>query len=172
MHLVTPTTKGDVFLQVGQQKQQLQEATLVGLFVLRVPVPCERLLLGATLYWAAAGHALIGAAIPPQVCRVTPESHPTVGPVRIIKKQRECWIDVGDNTLWRAATEFSKLNQATVYQNVYGIFIVNRPAFAGEDINRLKERQLRCPPDDLIHSISPEDAIRLFNEMLEFNKAI
>ncbi|HEH9402248.1 TPA: hypothetical protein SIA35_004384 [Aeromonas sobria] len=168
MHLVTPTTEGDVFLQVGEQKQQLKGAKLIDLFILKVQVPCERLSSGAQIYWAASGRALIEATIPPQVCNVIPESNHTVVPIRIVQDHRGCWIDVGDSTLWRVATELSKLNKATVYQNVYGLFIVNRPHFVGEDINRLKARQLRCPPDELIESISPEDALRLFSEMLEF----
>jgi Tfp pilus assembly protein FimV len=64
----------------------------------------------------------------------------------------------------------SKLHQATVYQNMSALFLANRTAFAGEDINRLKSPLLRCPPDQLIEQIPPDDAHRLFKEMLEFKK--
>ncbi|MFB2832517.1 hypothetical protein ACE1BS_23545 [Aeromonas jandaei] len=165
MHLVTPTTQGDVLLQVGEEILPLKGARLEGLFMFNVQVPCERLTTGATLYWAT-GNALLHAPIPPQNCQLPRE----VTPVTVFDKQGECWLDIGDNTLWRAATEVSKLNKATVYQNMYALFLANRTTFAGEDINRLKSPLLRCPPDQLIEQISPDDAHRLFKEMLEFQK--
>ncbi|WP_409011805.1 hypothetical protein [Aeromonas salmonicida] len=165
MNLVSPTTQGDVLLQVGEEMRPLKNAKLEGLFMLNVQVPCEQLAAGATLYWAT-GNALLHAPIPPQNCQLPRE----VTPVTVFDKQGECWLDIGDNTLWRAATEVSKLNKATVYQNMYALFLVNRTAFFGEDINRLKSPLLRCPPDQLIESISHDDAYRLFKEMLEFKK--
>ena len=165
MHLVTPTTQGDVLLQVGEEMLTLNDARLEGLFMLKVQVPCEQLTTGTTLYWATR-NALLHAPIPPQNCQLPRE----VTPVRVFDKQGECWLDIGDNTLWRAATEVSKLNKATVYQNMYALFLTNRTAFAGEDINRLKSPLLRCPPDQLIEQIPPDDAHRLFKDMLEFKK--
>ena len=164
MHLVTPTTQGDVLLQVGEKMLPLKNAKLEGLFMLNVQVPCEQLTAGATLYWATTGRSLLHAPIPPQNCQLPREATP----VTVFDKQGECWLDIGDNTLWRAATEVSKLNKATVYQNMYALFLANRTAFAGEDINRLKSPLLRCPPDQLIEQIPPDDAHRLFKEMLEF----
>ncbi|MGL4707442.1 MAG: hypothetical protein ACRCWH_04355 [Aeromonas veronii] len=165
MHLVSPTTQGDVLLQVGEEMIPLKNAKLEGLFMLNVQVPCEQLAAGATLYWATE-RSLLHALIPPQHCQLSREVHP----VTVFDKQGECWLDIGDNTLWRAATEVSKLNKATVYQNIYALFLVNRTAFSGEDINRLKSPLLRCPPAQLIERISPDDAYRLFKEMLEFKK--
>ncbi|WP_147402505.1 hypothetical protein [Aeromonas veronii] len=165
MHLVSPTTQGDVLLQVGEKMLPLKNAKLEGLFMLNVQVPCEQLTAGTTLYWAT-GRSLLHAPIPPQDCQLPRE----VTPVTVFEKQGECWLDIGDNTLWRAATEVSKLNKATVYQNMYALFLANRTAFAGEDINRLKSPLLRCPPDQLLEQISPDDAHRLFKEMLEFKK--
>ncbi|MFB2903388.1 FimV/HubP family polar landmark protein [Aeromonas jandaei] len=165
MHLVTQTTQGDVLLQAGDDMLTLKGARLEGLFMLSVQVPCEQLTTGATLYWAT-GNTLLHASIPPQNCQLPRE----VTPVTVLDKQGECWLDIGDNTLWRAATEVSKLNKATVYQNMYALFLANRTAFAGEDINRLRSPLLRCPPDQLIEQIHPDDAHRLFNEMLEFNR--
>lgn len=171
MNLVTPTVKADVFLKVGENMLELEGAQLVDLFLLRVRVPCEQLGSGATFYWAAYGQPVIIAPIPPQACRVVQDELPAVVPVRIFEKGGGCWIDVGDNTLWRTATEVSRFNKATVHQNVYALFLANRSAFVNEDVNRLKEHILRCPSDQLVASISPEDAYRLFNEMLEFKKA-
>lgn len=65
MHLVTPTTQGDVLLKVGEEILPLENAKLEGLFMLRVQVLCESLKTGATLYWATAGNALLQAPIPP-----------------------------------------------------------------------------------------------------------
>ena len=166
MHLVTPTTQGDVLLQVGEKMLPLKNAKLEGIFMLNVQVPCEQLTAGATLYWATTGRSLLHAPIPPQNCQLPREATP----VTVFDKQGECWLDIADNTLWRAATEVSKLNKATVYQNMYALFLANRTAFAGEDINRLKSPLLRCPPDQLIEQIPPDDAHRLFKEMLEFKK--
>ncbi|MGL4915399.1 MAG: hypothetical protein ACRC5D_03985, partial [Aeromonas allosaccharophila] len=73
------------------------------------------------------------ADIPPQRCQVVPES----ALITLFTKDNECWLDIGDNTLWRAAVELGKFNHATVYQNVYGLFLTNRGAFVGGDINRL-----------------------------------
>lgn len=165
MHLVTSTTQGDVLLQVGEKMQQLQGARLEGLFMLSIPVSCENLSVGSTLHWITE-RGVQKAHIPPQSCRAVPERQP----ITIFNKGGECWLNVGENTLWRAATEVSKLNKATVYQNMYAMFLANRQAFSGEDINRLQSTLLRCPPDQLIERISPEDALRLFKEMLEFKK--
>lgn len=165
MHLVTPTTQGDVLLQVGEEMHPLKDARLEGLFMLSVQVPCEQLTAGTTLYWAT-GNALLHAPVPPQICQLPRD----VTPVTIFDKQGECWLDIGDNTLWRAATEVGKLNNATVYQNMYALFLANRTAFYGEDINRLKSPLLRCPPDQLIERIPSHDAHRLFKEMLEFRE--
>lgn len=169
MNLVTPTVKANVFLRVGEKMLELEGAQLVDLFLLRVHVPCEKLVSGATLYWAAYGQPDISAPIPPQACQVFQDELPAIVPVKIFEKQGLCWIDVGDNTLWRTATEVSRFNKATVYQNVYALFLANRSAFVNEDVNRLKAHILRCPSDQLVASISPENAYRLFNEMLEFN---
>ncbi|MGL6416333.1 hypothetical protein [Aeromonas sp. 102P] len=165
MYLVSPTTQADVLLQVGEEIRSLKNAKLEGLFMLNVQVPCEQLAAGATLYWAT-GRSLLHAPIPPQSCQLPRE----VIPITVFDKQGECWLDIGGNTLWRAAIEMSKLNKATVYQNMYALFLANRTAFSGEDINRLKNPLLRCPPDQLIEQISPQDAHRLFKEMLEFKK--
>ncbi|BCO15011.1 hypothetical protein RIMD111065_33670 [Aeromonas hydrophila] len=120
-------------LQVGEKMIPLKNAKLEGLFMLNVQVPCEQFTTGATLYWAT-GRSLLHAPIPPQNCQLPRE----VIPITVFDKQGECWLDIGDNTLWRAATEVSKLNKATVYQNMYALFLANRTAFAGEDINLLK----------------------------------
>lgn len=172
MHLVTPTTKGDVFLRVGEKMQQFKDARLVGLFSLSVRIPCEMLVSGANIYWSASGRALIDASIPPQRCHeieLSPSANVII-PVRFFNREGKCWIDASNNTLWHTATEMSRINKATVYQNIYAIFIANRTAFAGEDINRLKEHLLRCPSEQLIDSISSKEAQRLFEEMLEFNR--
>ncbi|WP_421327566.1 hypothetical protein [Aeromonas veronii] len=77
---------------------------------------------------------------------------------------------MGDSTLWRAALALGELNKATVYQNIYGLFLSNRTAFAGEDINRLTAKLLRCPSARLINDIPATDAKRLFQEMLMFQQ--
>lgn len=163
MHLITPTTQGDVLLQVGEEMLPLKDARLEDLFILSVQVPCEKLTTITTLYWATKS-SLLHAPVPLQTCEPPRE----VTPIIVFDKQGECWLDVGNNTLWRAALEVSKINKATVYQNMYALFLANRVAFADEDINRLKSPLLRCPPDPLIERIHPEDAHRLFKEMLEF----
>lgn len=171
MRLVTPSTKGDVLLRVGEQVQPLPGAQLEGLFSLRVPLSCEWLATGATLYWATTNNPVVSAPVPEQDCHGdfdVEEIIPLIPPVRIVTKPGECWVEVGENTLWRAAAELSKLNNATVYQNVYGLFLTNREAFAGEDINRLKAPVLRCPPDQILADIPAADARRLFSEMLTF----
>lgn len=172
MHLVTPTTKGEVLLRVGEKMHELKGAQLLDLFTLSVHIPCERLSLGASIYWATSGYALINASIPPQECHNVqePSSTQILLPVRFFNKSGVCWIDVNNNTLWRTATEMSRWNKFSVYQNMYGIFLANREAFVGEDINRLNKNQLRCPSVKLIKLISQEDSYRLFKEMLEFNK--
>jgi len=166
MQLVTPTTQGDVLLKVGEEMTPLKDARLEGLFMLRVQVPCEVLKSDATLYWATAGNPLLRAQIPPQDCHFTPD----VTPITIFDRQGECWLNIGNNTLWRVATEMSKRNKVSIYQNVYALFLANRTSFIGEDINRLKTPLLKCPSDQLIEQIPPSDAHRLFKEMLEFNK--
>ncbi len=163
MHLVSSTTKGEVMLQVGNEMSQLEGARLERLFTLSVNVPCEHLQDGAILYWVTK-RSLLHAPVPSQRCQLPRK----IIPVKILDRQGSCWIDVGHNTLWRAAIEISRHNKETIYQNVYAIFLANRDAFIGEDINRIRTTLLRCPSDQLIKSISPEDALRLFKEMLEF----
>lgn len=163
MHLVTSTTQGDVLLRAKEKMIQLKNAKLENLFTLSVPVPCEHLASGAVLYWAT-GKMLLQTSIPPQAC----QREPILSPIKILDKNGECWLDIGNNTLWRVATEMSKLNKATIYQNIYAVFLTNRELFVGEDINQLNNSLLKCPTKELVYHLTPEDTHRVFREMLKF----
>lgn len=174
MNIVTPSVQGDVLLRSGDQMLPLSGGRLTGVFTLEVPVTCSRLAAGATLYWAIPAHPVVAAPIPPQACGREPSlpltGYSSFSSVRIHNSQGVCWLDMGDSTLWRAALALGAINKATVYQNIYGLFLANKDAFASEDINRLIAKRLRCPSHQLIATIPAKDAKRLFQEMLQFRQ--
>lgn len=166
MSLVTSSTQGELLLGKGDTIIPLQGAILDDVFTARVRIPCEQLSEPTTLYWSVKGEALQAAKVPAQRCAV---AVPTLPPVRFIVQDGQCIVDTGGNTLWRTATELAKRNGATVYQNIYALFITNRSAFYGEDISRLYRQQLRCPDGEIFKRLTPEHARRLFAEAEAFN---
>ncbi|MFR9704736.1 FimV/HubP family polar landmark protein [Aeromonas sanarellii] len=167
MRLVTPTMHGEVLLDSGRGLIPIENAVLENVFTLRVPISCELLNKETIIYWFSKGRPTLHASIPAQSCQ---HYNISASQVFIVEEKGQCWIIVGKHTLWRAALELSKHNNATVYQNLYALFINNKPSFIGEDINRLKDSLLRCPSEQLIKKIHPKDAYRLFTEMLYFNQ--
>ncbi|QFI54346.1 hypothetical protein FE240_06335 [Aeromonas simiae] len=165
MTLVSPSIQGDVLLRRDGKLETLEGAALENLFTLRVPVPCAWLAQEQTLYWAVSGKMLMSAKIPPQQCAPPPPPEPQV---RIFSRQDRCMIDTGGVTLWRVASELAKRNKATVYQNIYALFLTNKTAFADEDISRLRSRELLCPHPALVEQIAPDHAKRLFDEAVKF----
>ena len=166
MSLVTSTIEGDVLLENESGTHTLQGARLVNLFSLEVPVACSLLEKGSALYWLSPGKSPLEAVIPPQVCK--PKlSVPVLPPVRMMSQGGRCMIDTGGNTLWRVASEMAVVNHFTVQQNVYAIFLINRSAFAGEDIHRLKSHKLKCPSLAQFKLIEAKHAKRLFAESLK-----
>ncbi|HHQ4663634.1 TPA: FimV/HubP family polar landmark protein [Aeromonas veronii] len=163
MTIVTPTTQGDVLLENGTGTHSLQDVVLIDVFSLEVRVECSLLEEGGTLYWVSPGHPPIESVIPSQVCEQK-QSAPILPPVRIIDLGGRCVVDTGGNTLWRVASELAAVNQFSIQQNVYALFLVNRNSFVGEDIHRLKVRTLACPSSETFKKISTAHARRLFAE--------
>ncbi|MGY3913517.1 hypothetical protein ACW5XW_20415 [Aeromonas piscicola] len=167
MTLVSPSTHGNVLLASGQRVTKLSGAVFEGLFSLVVPVSCEQLQQPSQLIWQARDLPPIIATIPAQTC--TPDK-PVQPPVQIFFEKNVCWIDTQGNTLWRAGVELGKLNNATVYQNMYGLYLLNRSSFRGEDITRLHARRLACPTDQILQELDPVHVKQLFKDALEFSK--
>lgn len=166
MSIVTPTTQGDVLLENSSGTYPLQGAVLIDVFSLEVQVECSLLEKGGTLYWVSPGHPPLESAVPSQVCQQK-QSTSTLPPVKIVDLNGRCMVDTGGNTLWRVASELALLNQFSIQQNIYALFLANRDAFAGEDIHRLKVRMLTCPSNESFKQISPAHAKRLFAESLQ-----
>lgn len=164
MTLISPSLDGELLLRRGEQFEPLNNIVLERLFTLRVALPCQWLTDDSILYWSLPGRPLLSATIPAQSCVTAPSAPPPLPPVLIYEKQGKCLIDTGGNTLWRVATELAKRNRASIYQNVYAIFVTNKRAFAGEDIHRLRSRRLYCPDPALVDHIEPEHASRMFKE--------
>ncbi|AYV13680.1 hypothetical protein [Shewanella algae] len=163
MHLTTLTAEGDILLKVGDKLHSLKGGKLLDDSRLSVYTPCEFLTQGATVFWAT-GYSLEHTKIPPQQCnKKIPITVDTT-------EAGECWVYLGNNTLWRAATELAQRNGATIYQNIYSIFRANKESFADGDINRLRDEKIRCPTDNELTATSPQDAYRLFTELIELNK--
>lgn len=169
MTLVSPSIQGDVLLRRDGKLETLEGAALENLFTLRVPVPCAWLAQERTLYWAVSGKMLLSATIPPQQCAPPPPPPPPEPQMRIFSRQDRCMIDTGGMTLWSVATALATQNKATVYQNIYALFVTNKTAFVDEDISRLRSRELLCPHPDLVEHIAPEHAKQLFDEAMRFN---
>ncbi|MGU5760162.1 FimV/HubP family polar landmark protein [Aeromonas hydrophila] len=167
MVLVTPSTHGDFLLEQGGKTQKVNGAVLEGLFTLRVKVPCGQLTQATRAYWALPHRPLLSADIPVQRCE-TPLQFP---PVYVFERQGTCWLNSNGNTLWRTALEYSRLNHASVYQNMYALFLANRGAFAKEDIYRLTTPLLRCPTAQLLATITPDHARALFADADQFHRA-
>ncbi|XAG70591.1 hypothetical protein MRM75_06355 [bacterium 19CA06SA08-2] len=167
MVLVTPSTHGDFLLEQGGKTQKVNGAVLEGLFTLRVQVPCVQLTQATRAHWALPHRPLLSADIPVQRCE-TPFQFP---PVYVFERQGTCWLNSNGNTLWRTALEYSRLNHATVYQNMYALFLANRNAFAKEDIYRLTTPLLRCPTVQQLAAITPDHARTLFDDAEQFHHA-
>lgn len=170
MTLISPSLDGKLLLRRGEQFEPLNNIVLERLFTLRVELPCQWLMDDSILYWSLPGRSLLSATIPAQSCVTKPSAPPPLPPVLIYEKQGKCLIETGGNTLWRVATELAKRNRASVYQNIYAIFVTNKSSFAGEDIHRLGSRRLYCPDPALFEHINVNHARRLFEEGLLLRK--
>uniref|UniRef100_UPI001FCC5D2E hypothetical protein n=1 Tax=Aeromonas dhakensis TaxID=196024 RepID=UPI001FCC5D2E len=167
MGLVTPSTYGDFLLGQGGKTKKVDGAVLEDLFTLRVQVPCEQLTSATRAFWALPNRPLLSADIPVQRC----ERSPLFPPVHVFERQGICWLNSNGNTLWHTAQEYSRLNHASVYQNMYALFLANRGAFAKEDIYRLTTPLLRCPTAQQLAEIDPDHARALFIDAEQFHHA-
>lgn len=167
MGLVTPSTYGDFLLGQGGKTKKVDGAVLEDLFTLRVQIPCEQLTSATRAFWALPNRPLLSADIPVQRC----ERPPLFPPVHVFERQGVCWLNSNGNTLWHTALEYSRLNHASVYQNMYALFLANRSAFAKEDIYRLTTPLLRCPTDQQLAEINPDHARALFADADQFHHA-
>ncbi|WP_113721579.1 hypothetical protein [Aeromonas salmonicida] len=164
MTLISPSLDGEAQLRHDKKLEVLTGVMMENLFTMRTEVPCQWLKADSALYWYLPGRKMLKAEIPAQPCVSEPPALPPQPPVLIYEKQGECLIDTAGNTLWRVATELAKRNRASIYQNVYAIFVTNKRAFASEDIHRLRSRRLYCPDPALVDHIEPEHASRMFKE--------
>lgn len=160
MRLITPSVQGELILQAGKKVELLDNVALENIFTIMAHVPCEKLLHRASILWSTAELPVMAADIPPQTCQPVPNA------VLIKHEQGICKIDTNGATLWRIATELSKLNHATIYQNIYAILLANRAMFKDDDIHELRSEQLVCPANKLIFGISSQQAKRIFEETL------
>lgn len=165
MTLVTPSTKGQVFLKHEDKVTQLNGGVIEGLFTLRVKVACEYLTKKSELYWSLPEKAPLKSDVPAQSCPLA-TSKKELQPVRIFFRQGKCVVDTAGNTLWRTASELKKNNSGTVYQNIYALFVTNKMGFAKEDIHKMRARILYCPDPSLFKYIEADHAKRLFAESL------
>lgn len=167
MVLITPSTYGDFLLEQGDKTKKVDGAVLEGLFTLKAQIPCEELTSNTRAYWAVPNRPMLSADIPAQSC----ERPPLFPPVYIFDRQGVCLLNSNGNTLWHTAQEYSRLNHASVYQNMYALFLANRNAFAKEDIYRLTTPLLRCPTDQQLAAITPDHARTLFDDAEQFHHA-
>lgn len=167
MGLVTPSTYGDFLLGQGGKTKKVDGAVLEDLFTLKVQIPCEQLTSATRAFWALPNRPLLSADIPVQRCERTP----LFPPVHVFERQGVCWLNSNGNTLWHTALEYSRLNHASVYQNMYALFLANRSAFAKEDIYRLTTPLLRCPTAQQLAEITPDHARTLFADADQFHHA-
>lgn len=160
MRLITPSVQGELVLQAGKTIELLDDVALENIFTIMAHVPCEKLSHHASILWSTAELPVMAAAIPPQACQPVPNA------VLIKDEQGICKIDTNGATLWRVATELSKHNHATIYQNIYAILLANKAMFKDNDIHELRSEQLICPSDKLTFGISSQQAKRIFAETL------
>lgn len=166
MTLVSNSIEGELLARQGDQLERIGGAVLEQLFTLRVALSCDFLNEEREFAWFVPGRPPLRARVPAQTCGDEPQADPLFPPVTIGTRQGVCMIDTGGNTLWRVASELAARNGASVHQNLYATFLVNKGAFVADDIHRLRSRQLRCPSVELVRSIDPAQARRLFHETL------
>ncbi|MNT07750.1 hypothetical protein D3C72_1424650 [compost metagenome] len=167
LDIVTPTTQADVFIKVKNKVFPIKKPALDGLFRLKLDVECNLLSQGAEVYFSVAQKAVLRATVPPQPCSV----QPTVATVKIINDNGKCIIDTGGNNLWQTALFASKHNNATIYQNIYSIFLNNKKSFHNNNIHRLISQRLACPKLSEINAIDPVHAKEMFNESVYFENS-
>ncbi|WP_421180614.1 hypothetical protein [Aeromonas enteropelogenes] len=159
MKIVTPTLDGQTFLRVENKLFRLHHVYLNNIFVLKVNVPCAKLSKKNTmLIWKTKTFQL-SSGIPQQAC---------IKDAYVVNEHGKCEVYTNGTTLWHTALMLTKVNSATVYQNMYALFLENKHAFSGEDISKLKTNRLNCPSTKTISLISPEHAKTLFREAMAF----
>lgn len=90
---------------------------------------------------------------------------------KILYKDSGCFIEPRKRTLWRISLLLTEKNGYSVYQNMYAVFLFNPDAFIDNDIFKMKDVLLSCPPEELISSIDKKHVIEMFRSAEEFKLA-
>lgn len=90
---------------------------------------------------------------------------------RLVYSQSLRFIDPRGTTLWRVGSLLAEKNGYSVYQNMYAVFLSNRHHFVDEDITRMQDNLLLCPPEEMIASIDKLHAVEMFQEAEAFRLA-
>lgn len=164
--IVTPTTKARVLHKIGHVIYPVNGANLVNNFILKIKIPCTKLATKTSVLWATDKYPIMEAEIPRQTC-TRKSRHSSI---MFFYKNKQCWINVNKNTLWRTAVELSNFNKYTVYQNLYAVLLTNKTAFVDGDFDKLKSNFILCPSKKIFNIIPSEHAETLFKEALYFKK--
>lgn len=90
---------------------------------------------------------------------------------RLVYSNAHCIIDPRGTSLWRVGTQLAEKNGYSVYQNMYAVFLANRQHFVDEDITRMQDSLLICPPEEMIAAIDKRHAAEMFQEAETFRVA-
>lgn len=129
-----------------------------------VYLPCDDIKSSDQLIYKA-GDITLSLPLDSVYCKRT---DPRQRQPRIIYRNSQCTIDPKGTTLWRIGLLFSEKNGFSVYQNMYAIFLFNRNIFIYDDITKMKDSLLLCPPEELIASIDRRHAVEMFQEAEAF----
>ncbi|MDQ1886079.1 hypothetical protein RA180_18965 [Aeromonas salmonicida] len=168
VNIVAPTEGQDkLYLSAGGVLSELRRFTRVGEHKLVIYLPCSEFNSGDYLLYKV-GNVTLTLPLEPISC--TADSTQRQQP-RIIYGNAGCIVEPKGTTLWRVGSLLAEKNGYSVYQNMYAVFLSNRHHFVDEDITRMQDNLLLCPPEEMIASIDKQHAVEMFQEAEAFRLA-
>lgn len=168
VNLVAPVEGNPaLYLNADGILSELERFELIGEHGMVVHLPCDDFKGADTLIYRRGG-----ATLTLGLDGITCSRHEgRLQQPRLVHSQSRCVIDPRGTTLWRVGSLLAEKNGYSVYQNMYAVFLSNRHHFIDEDLTRMQDNLLLCPPEEMIASIDKGHAAEMFQEAEAFRLA-
>lgn len=168
VNLVAPVEGNPaLYLNADGILSELERFELIGEHGMVVHLPCDDFKGADTLIYRR-GEATLTLGLDGITCS---RHEGRLQQPRLVHSQSRCVIDPRGTTLWRVGSLLAEKNGYSVYQNMYAVFLSNRHHFVDEDITRMQDNLLLCPPEEMIASIDKGHAAEMFQEAEAFRLA-
>ncbi|WP_321150186.1 LysM peptidoglycan-binding domain-containing protein [Aeromonas jandaei] len=156
-----------VYLNSDGMLSELQRFSLSGEHTLQIFLPCDDFDSADHLVYKKS-EVVLTTPLSGLVCQKNVNGAQTP---KIFYKDNGCFIEPRKRTLWRISSLLSEKNGYSVYQNLYAVFLFNPDAFIDNDIFKMNDVLLSCPPEELISSIDKKHGIEMFRSAEQFKLA-